>query len=505
MSTKTKIIGMLAGVSLFASCKKDSNSVNMQDFANPVSIMPQPPSQWINFAGNTYYSSGYVGDVMPYYDGSKFHIYYLHDGDGNGGYHPIHAFESSDLIHYSYDGKMIAYGADAAQDRALGTGSVVKVGSTYYFYYTGHNDIYQAQGLQAEEGVMYATSTDLKNWAKQPGFDMLAPAGYDANNFRDPYVFMNSAANEYWMLVAAKHNGQAVIALFTSPDPSTNHWTLKQDLYTATTNGGLLECPQLFQVGSRWYLLYSDQDNGNVHYRMASSVSGPFQTPGQDVLDGAFFYGAKAASDGTNAYLFGWNYRKDGATDYGGKIWGGNLVVHQLAQNSDGTLSAINPQAQSKLFAAAIGLKQADITSASNSGSDYVVQAGGTVHFALINGQKKITTTISGLTGTNDAGFVFGWARPGSGDYYKVRFKTGVVYIMKIQGPNEYLDASIPYKVSANGDITVEMLIDNSSFVVNINGSSSLTGRSYWLPNAQWGVYAAGGNVTFKQLSLFEY
>ena len=504
---KTKMLGtaMLAGASLFASCKKDSTSFNRNDLTNPVSIMPQAPSQWINFAGTTYYSSGYVGDVMPYYDGSKFHVYYLHDGDGNGGYHPIHAFKSADLVHYSYDGKMIAYGANSDQDRALGTGSVVKVGSTYYFYYTGHNDLFPAQGLP-EEGIMYATSSDLKSWTKKAGFDLLAPTGYDVDNFRDPYVFLNSTTNEYWMLVAARHNGNAVVALFACTDPSADHWVLKGDLYSATTNGGLLECPQLFQIGSKWYLLYSDQDNGNVHYRMASSVGGPFQTPVRDVLDGTFFYAAKVTSDGTNNYLFGWNYRKDGATDYGGKIWAGNLIVHQLLQNSDGTLSTTNPQTQSSLFTKTTLLQPVDMTSASSSsGSDYSVQAGGVVHFGLVNGQKKITTTLSGLTGTNDAGFVFGWNRPGDASYYKVRFQSGTAYIVKVQPPSEYLDAAIPYTVSANGDITVELLVDNSSFVVNINGSTCLTGRSYWLPNAQWGIYSTGGNVTFKQLSLYGY
>ncbi|WP_447642884.1 MULTISPECIES: hypothetical protein [Chitinophagaceae] len=512
MKTHNRIFGIMTfvGFSCFASCQKDTPGINMEDLNNPVSIMPTPPAQWINFGNTTYYSSGFVGDVMPYYDGGKFHIYYLHDGDGasdanGGGFHPIHAFESSDMLHYSYDGKMIAYSDKTQQDMALGTGSVVKAGSTYYFYYTGHNGNLTWSQAHPQEGIMYATSIDLKNWTKKAGFNMVAPTGYDTNNFRDPYVFLNSATNEYWMLVAARHNGQSVITLFTATDPSTNNWTLKKDLYTATTNGGLLECPQLFQMGSQWYLLYSDQDNSNVHYRMASAANGPFQTPSQDVLDGRFFYAAKTASDGTNNYLFGWNYRKQDNTDYGGNIWGGNLIIHQLIQNSDGTLSTTNLKVQSDLFNKTIALQQIDANNASSSGNDYTVQANGTMHFSLINGQRKITTTISGLTGMNDAGLVFGWNRPSDGSYYKIRFQSGNAYIVKVQGTDEYLDASAPYKTTSNGDITVEMLIDNSSFVVNINGNTSLTGRSYWLPNAQWGLYATAGNVTFKQLELYSY
>ncbi|MFT4152719.1 family 43 glycosylhydrolase [Parafilimonas sp.] len=508
MDTKTKILGItfFAGASLFASCKKDGISVNMEDLTNPVSIMPQPPSQWISFNDSVYYSSGYVGDVMPYYDGTKFHIYYLHDGDANSGYHPIHAFESSDLVHYSYDGKMIPYGPDSAQDRALGTGSVVKVDSTYYFYYTGHNDIYTSEGLQAEEGVMYATSTDLKTWTKHTGFDMLAPAGYDSSNFRDPYVFLNSTTNEYWMLVAAEHSsGQAAIALFTSADPSTGNWSLQGDLYATTTNGGLLECPQLFQIGSEWYLLYSSQDSSNVHYRIASSISGPFQTPAQDVLDGTFFYAAKAASDGTDTYLFGWNYRKDGETDDGSNIWGGNLVTHQLVQNSDGTLSVKLPDAVTNLFSKNKTYIQDSLANASVSGNSYALEANGFADFNLINGQKKITTTIKGLQTGGDAGFIFGYEYPDNDEYYKLRFENGVAYFLKTDGTSASIDCQIPFEFTPGSDISVTIVIDNSTVVVSINDEATLTGRSYSLPNAKWGIYSMQAGVSFNDLQLFSY
>jgi len=505
---KNQILGIVAAISItgMAACQKNNAEFNQQDLTNPVSIMPQPPSQWINFTGSTYYSSGFVGDVMPYYDGSTFHIYYLHDGDGNGSYHPIHAFESSDMVHYSYDGKMLAYGSDSAQDRALGTGSVIKIGSTYYFYYTGHNDLNWTNGKPVE-GVMYATSTDLKTWTKKQGFDLVPSTGYDANDFRDPFVYYDSTANQYTMLVAARQNGKPVTARYTTKDPSTDNWAIQSPFYIAdNAKYSMMECPDFFHMGNYYYLVFSENYvNYTTHYRIATSPNGPWTTPANDVLDGAFFYAGKTATDGKNRYLFGWSYRKDGANDYGGKVWGGNLIVHQLVQNSDGTLSTINPQTQAQLFTKTESLQPIDINNANGSNNDYTIQSNGTVHFGMINGQKKITTTISGLTGSNDAGFVFGWARAGSGDYYKVRLQSGVASIVKVQPPNEYPDASIPYKVSANGDINLEVLIDNSSFVVNINGNTSLTGRSYWLPNAQWGLYSNENNVTFKQLNLFGY
>lgn len=495
---------LLSGSALMASCQKDSVSYNQQDLTNPVSVTVVPPSVWLSSGSTQYYSSGYVGDAMPYFDNGKFYIFYLHDGDGTAtGYHPIHAFESADLTHYNYDGRMIPFGNDATQDRALGTGSVVKAGNTYYFYYTGHNDKNWNNSTPVE-GVMYATSTDLKNWTKKSGFNLLPPAGYDQNQFRDPYVFFNNTANQYWMLVAARTNGKAVITLFTTADPSKDNWVSQGVFYTTDDNSyTMLECPDVFQIGSYWYMLFSEsQTQKTTHYRMATSLSGPWTTPAQDLLDGEYFYAGKTASDGTNRYLFGWAYRKDGFTDYGGKIWGGNLVTHQLIQNSNGTLSVKTPDNVAHLFTQKIPLTQNASTKGSANGNNYTLQDGGVVKFTWLNGQKEINTTISGLQSGAEAGFEFGVDRTSSSDFYKVRLKNGIAYIVKVQGTDEYLDATIAFPYTAGSDIDVSIVIDNNIVVVNINGKTTLTGRIYWLPNAAWGIYCTGGSVSFNNMQL---
>ncbi|MFT4093650.1 MAG: glycoside hydrolase family 32 protein [Niabella sp.] len=490
------------------ACNKNAVSFNQEDLTNPVSFFPAPPSAWLNAQGTTYYSSGYVGDVMPYFANDSFHVFYLHDGDANGGYHPVHAFTTSDLLHYNYQGRMIPFGSDSDQDRAIGTGSIIKEGSTYYFFYTGHNDLYWSTG-DPVEGIMYATSTDLVNWTKHTDFVMYPSTtdGYGANDFRDPYVFYNDEAGEYWMLVSAYQNSVPVIALYTTTDISSNNWTLKDPFYTTdNTAYGVMECPDVFKMGSYWYLVFSETGvNNTTHYRMASSLSGPWTTPETDVFDGAFYYAAKTASDGTNRYLFGWVYRKDGATDYGSNIWAGNLVTHQLVQNSDGTLSVKIPEAISNLLSKNKTFTQDSSTNASVSGSTYSLQANGFAGFGLINGQKKITTTIKDLQTGGDAGFAFGYARSGSSDYYKLRFKDGIVYLLKVQGTDEYIDCKIPFNFASGNDVKIELIVDNSILTVNINGTINLTGRIYWLPNAKWGVYSVQDNVIFQDLKISEY
>lgn len=502
------LIFTLCGTAFFNSCKKDTISYNQEDLANPISFFPAPPSMWLTAQGNTYYSSGFVGDAMPYFANDSFHVFYLHDGDGNGGYHPVHALTTKDLLHYNYGGRMIPFGSDSSQDRAIGTGSVIKSGNTYYFFYTGHNDLHWNTG-QPVEGIMYATSTDLKSWTKHTGFTLYASAaaGYGTNDFRDPFVFYNDATSEYWMLVSAVKNSVPVIALYTTQNLTSDSWVLKSSFFaTDNPSYGIMECPDLFKIGNYWYLLFSEGGvSKTTHYRMASSLSGPWVKPAVDIFDGAFFYAAKTAFDSKNRYLFGWTYRKSGYTDYGRNIWGGNLVTHQLIQNSDGTLSVKTPEAVSSLLSKNMNLIQDSSRNVSVNGNTYLLQANGFAGFGLISGQKKITTTINGLQANGDAGFAFGYARPSSGDYYKLRLKNGIAYLLKVQGPNEYIDCQTPFSITSGNDINIEIVIDNTILVATINGSSTLTGRSYWLPNAKWGVYSMQSGVSFQNLQSLSY
>jgi beta-fructofuranosidase len=502
------LIAIFFEATFFNSCKKDTVNYNQEDLANPVSFFPAPPSTWLNAQGSTYYSSGFVGDAMPYFENDSFHIFYLHDGDGNGGYHPIHAFTTKDLLHYNYNGRIIPFGSDKSQDRAIGTGSVIKSGNTYYFFYTGHNDLYWGTG-QPVEGVMYATSNDLKNWTKHAGFTLYSSlgAGYDANNFRDPFVFYNDATNEYWMLVSTRKNGIPAIALYATQNLASDSWTLRDPFFiTDNSSYSVMECSDVFKMGNYWYLLFSENAVTNTtHYRMASSLNGPWIKPAVDIFDGSFYYAAKTASDGKNRYLFGWTFRKSAFTDYGRNIWAGNLVTHQLIQNTDGTLSVKVPDAIENLLSQSKTCIQDSSVNVSANGNNYSLQTNGFAGFGLMNGQKKITAAIKGLQTNGDAGFAFGYARPGSGDYYKLRFKNGIAYLLKVQGINEYIDCQVPYSFTSGNDINVQVVIDNTILMVTINGNITLTGRSYWLPNAKWGIYSMQPGVNFQNLQLSSY
>ena len=101
-----------------------------------------------------------------------------------------------------------------------------------------------------------------------------------------------------------------------------------------------MECPELFQMGDYWYLVFSTfSDKFTTHYRIGKTPNGPWIIPEDDVFDTRADYAIKTASDGKRRFVFGWIASKYGDCDFGPWEWGGTMVFHELIQNpADGTL-----------------------------------------------------------------------------------------------------------------------------------------------------------------------
>jgi hypothetical protein len=92
-------------------------------------------------------ADGYrVGDMAPFFDAAtnKFVVYFLKDiwNDATNKRHPLYAFTTTNFFNYTATGEIISSSsATCAQDNAVGAASIVKSGSTYYSFYSGHNTI----------------------------------------------------------------------------------------------------------------------------------------------------------------------------------------------------------------------------------------------------------------------------------------------------------------------------------------------------------------------------
>ncbi|RYD94226.1 MAG: DUF4975 domain-containing protein, partial [Sphingobacteriales bacterium] len=359
------------------------------------------------------------------------------------------------------------------------------------------------------ESVLLATSTDLKTWTKKPEFKITAPAGYYDYDFRDPHVFFNQESNQYWMVVSTQTDParKAVLLLFTSSDPAGGNWTPQGPIYTTTPaeNYLMLECADIFKMGNYWYMMFSENWSGTkgTHYRMATSINGPWTTPANDMIDGEYFYAAKTASDGNKRYAFAWVARKAPENDTGGKEWGGNLAVHELTQNADGTLAAKAPDALSSKLSVPVTVSpdstEGTVTQANGSYSLSGTSADAKAVFASPGKKAKIKAQITLGTDAGAAGLFFNTNAEGS--YYKIMLEPQANRIAGYNSAGEEV-TRVPFDLQSGAAYTVEVITEGSVVVVYVNGKVALSNRIYGRDNQKWGFIATGTNATVSGLEV---
>ncbi|MCC7491020.1 MAG: family 43 glycosylhydrolase [Fimbriimonadaceae bacterium] len=273
---------------------------------------------------------GRLGDPIPFYWRGEYHVFYL---PGSAGPVNWEHLVSRDLVTWQRlptalrPDRSDAAGPDGG---AMFTGCVVEHQGAFNIFYTGHNPGHRAH----REVVRHATSPDLITWTKQRDW-MLPPDGqlYSARpdaDFRDPYVFWNEDERCWWMLLYARDatSNAEVQALFTSPD--LLRWTAQPPLQ------GVLgqECPDLFSLGDRHYLL------GGGWYSSAGARRGMYdRVAAHDVIDRPQLYAGKRLFDGQRQVWFAWIWDSATRRDGGPATWGGTLCLpRELYQVAPGEL-----------------------------------------------------------------------------------------------------------------------------------------------------------------------
>lgn len=302
-------------------------------------------------------ADGTAGDFIPFYREGVFHLFHLQqrpEGLGGSSGIPWRQVVTADFVNFEDWGEALPAGEMNDPDWSVFTGCVLERKEEFHIFYTGHNGRFEKSGKPVET-ILHATSRNLRTWVKDNSFSFPPPVahGYAPNDWRDPFVFWNAATRDYWMLIAAKrralparHGG--CVALAVSRD--LKEWTLRQPLW-APDRYGMCECPDLFRIGSWWYLLFSTfTDRRVTHYRMARSLEGPWMAPADDTLDGPAWYAGKTACDGRRRFAFGWLSGRLDNRDDRGWSWGGTLVVHQIEQRRDGTLAVHAPDSLLRAF-----------------------------------------------------------------------------------------------------------------------------------------------------------
>lgn len=460
-------------------------------------------------------ADGVAGDFIPFYWDGEYHLFYLKDyrdhekqGEGTPWFH----LGTRDFVTFTDYGEAIPRGGAEDQDLYIFTGCVLEHQGLFHIFYTGHNPHFRAAG-RAEQAVMHATSPDLVTWTKDPANPILFADTdrYELHDWRDPFVFWNDEAGEFWMLLAARElhgpaNRRGCVALVTSPD--LERWTIRDPFWSPQLYF-THECPDLFRFGDWWYLVYSTFSERHVtHYRVGPNLDGPWRGPADDQLDGRAYYAAKTAGDGERQFAFGWLPTREGTVDSGHWQWGGALVVHELDSGADGALT-VHPPAEVRARYEPEG--SLDIRPGAGAwrqdGDAWRVEVPD--RFAWLScgpcGDAGLfEATLRFDPGTRSAGVLMA-ADDALETYYQVRLEPGRQRVVFDRWPRRGDDTFIlerPIALAPDEPATIQVFRQGTLVVVYVNGAVALSARAYQATGDRWGVFVSEGCATFSAMAI---
>jgi beta-fructofuranosidase len=466
---------------------------------------------------------GYFGDPIPFYHDGVYHVFFLktigaHDGNRFDHLKWGHAV-SKDLLHWEELPVAVRCGKTGPDKEGCWTGSVIFADGTYWMFYTGWNPKRGDRAKKRDQHrrttpqtVCLATSGDSVTWKKHPGNPVLVrdATRYAWGDWRDPFVFYNEKEQCYWMTVTARLYDKAdafggAVALAKSKD--LVNWDVCKPVY-APGNTDTPECTDVFALGRRWYLVYSNF--GKTWYRIGTSPAGPWKEAATDCFDGERFYAAKTLFDGKKRYVVGWIPSRAGKSDSGGWQWGGHMgFPREIAQAADGSLYTKLPAVYERHFAKAerLGLTQLEAvqgawkktkTSASSHASHFST--------AFIKGKCKnfyLEATLKVAKKTPIAGVSFY-----AGDLNQIPYEVRLDFVRGdvALGHQFVRQDKIAFNragLKAGDEVKLKLIVENSIVEIFVDDAYSLAGRAYNDPSpGRVGFFVENGSMTVRDVRL---
>lgn len=462
---------------------------------------------------------------MTYYNESDqtFYVYFLlgrFSGYAGGG---VYLTKTKDFARFTplTPISQILTGDQGSYDQSIGTGSCIKKDNSYHFFYTG----FSASSIVSKA----VASNELANaaWVKKPSFQQSSPDFCKKGEFRDPSVYWDDTRNKYVMVVGGQtNNNRAVLVRFQSDDLNT--WEEIQSIFKAVDNDNpqiyefptdtdIPECPEIFKMGNKWYLVFSriNRDNHRkTFYRIADTPDGPWricndENGNHETFDGLWLYAAKTVSDGTNRYITGWaSVGQDKQVTNNELTWGGNLIVHKLIQQPSGKLYPAIPDAVDTKFSKAVEYK--DIKHSGTvlgSGDSFALSNGGKVVFNRNLSSFKIKMKIDASQATKNFGIGFG-AYETQQDTYNLTFdmsssnayNRSALFMYHTNKEYDYTPLIVP----ANKQFDVTIIADKQVCVMYINNNVAFTNHIGNMEKNPWMIFADEGTVTFSDIKIFK-
>lgn len=437
---------------------------------------------------------GYVGDTMPYYENGKYYVYYLKEG-GDSYNHSVYLASTTDFVTWDEtQTSILESDHGSAQDSWIGTGSVVKVGEKYYFFYTGHTF---SQTAEYKETIMVAEGASLTSFTKKADWQIVPDSSLgQKQDFRDPQAYYDAASDTITLTVTASQAGVARVIKYTL-DGNLSNVSYGGIIYTKHTDVDMgicynLECSDTFKIGDKWYLTFSAQDD-TMWYTSANTQYGPYTaTPKR--LDGDLFYAAKHASDGTNTYMIGWARRSQSPSSTQDVAeWAGNMIAQKVVSDGKGgiCLAPIDAYLQNT-----VGRKLLC--------SDTQEVGSGKYLDAFTCQERFVVTGKFTYSGTGNFGLAFDFN--GTASKYKLITFSPANQTMSLAFNNGTTAITeVPVSIAANTSYSFTYIQEGSLGVMYLDGQIALTVRIYGASGKPVMLYAKNNTVTFSELKQFTY
>ncbi len=470
-------------------------------------------------------SGSWVGDVIPFARDGLVNLFFLNDRrDPEVPGTSWNLYTTQDFASFKYEGVSLPHGTANDQDLNAYTGSLVEADGVLHLFYTGQNPTYLIPDTSIPaQVVMHATSLDgMQTWVKHPEHTFGAPDGYSASDWRDPFVFKPETTGPWYMLIASRtevgpERRRGLIACCVSEDLVS--WQIA-DPFWAPNRYITHECPEVFQIGDWWYLVYSEfSEHFVTRYRMSRSPFGPWTVPEFDSIDGRAFYAAKSVAFGNSRFFAGWIPTREGRTDDGAWQWAGDLAVHQAVQGEDGTLnfkipSELQASFNNRLvpdFEPVLGRWQ------KSEGSMYlsVPDAYGVAIATSAPDQFLLELTIDIDSETTECGVLLRASDDGN-ESYAIRLEPRVGRMVfdrwprKLTGEGQWqVSGDISHDVAlerpihiAPGQHRLSVIVDGTACVAYLDQKVAMSARIYDRRTKGIGLFVGEGSATFSDISI---
>ena len=470
---------------------------------------------------------GWVGDTIPFAHDGKFYIYYLHD-ERKGNTQDEFGYRTSWNLLITEDGVnvkdckvVLPVGEYDDADYACYTGSVIEGNDgNFHMFYTAQNNYnpkYHRDGKPLQY-VAHAISTDLINWEKLPELTFGADERiYEPFDWRDPFVFYNEEEKCFDMLLAARLRGASeknggCVGLCRSYD--LLHWEAKEPFYNPESYM-THECPDLFKLGNKWYLVYSTFSEKFVtHYRMSDKLSGPWTSPIEDTFDGRAFYAAKTAQVGDKRMAFAWVPTKRGESDFGQYEWGGNFIAHEINQTTDNKLTVKPAEGLINMFNKEFVNEKLNKVEIENYEGEKSYVIDGMKDTCMIEAVIEFSEGVRsfGIGLRQDSALANGYYLRFEPFYNRI---VADMWPRRIRGVNQwYVDGDKPfmvelerpfdYKSLKDNKVHIRVVADGSIICLYVNDITALTMRAYNLNRTNWGFFVKDGSIRVSDIHMYE-